>query len=34
LNDEKQIALINMIKSLKFEKNFNLNILFQTKVNK
>jgi len=34
LDDEKQIALINMIKSLKFEKNFNLNILFQTKVNK
>ena len=34
LDRVKQLELINMIKQLKFDKNFNLNILFQTKVNK
>jgi hypothetical protein len=34
LNQEKQVELVNLIKSLHFNKNFNVKILFQTKVNK
>jgi len=34
LDENKQKELIDKIESLKFDKSFNLNILFQTKVNK
>ena len=34
LDSAKQIELINKIKSLNFNKDFEVNILFQTKVNK
>jgi len=34
LDENKQKALISLIKTLKFDKDFDLNILFQTKVNK
>ncbi len=34
LDEDKQKELINEIKSLTFDKNFNINILFKTKVSK
>ena len=34
LDEDKQQELINEIKSLTFDKNFNINILFKTKVSK
>ncbi len=34
IDENKQKLLISLIKTLNFDKNFNLNILFQTKVNK